>query len=380
MSRARDRALTPRHALIALALFVIAGCASILDIPTLQPPPPGFAEAGADGGREAACAATGVSNLVLTPRGVHTAVDDTDVYFTRGDPPRGSAVLRCAKCGCDMPTLLAKTSQPGGIAVDDKFVFWTDSVDNGSLNRLEKANPTNVQTLAGQETPIGVTVDAEFVYWTVIGGVQGIDKAGIYRARKTDLGAVTKLTSSADLPDNIVPYAIGVDDTHVYYTTTPDLNDQDAQQPCNDSFGTVRRVLKTGGLQPSQVVASKQGCPVGLALDEGNVYWANLGAGKALGGSVAMTKKSGGTPVKLADGLGRPTSLVLRKGRLAWNVPANQRVEGCTLPTCTDVATIADSQRNPSGLSADDSGVYWAVLGTVNENFTDGALRRFSGP
>lgn len=367
-------------------LVVMAGCASLIDVNTLEAPPPdASAESGAS--REAGCSATGVTTLTLSPRGVHTALDDKDVYFTRADPPRDSAILRCSKCGCATADLLAKTSQPGGLAVDDQYVFFTDTQVAGSLNRIDKSDPTKLVQIRDQESPIGVTVDADFVYWTVIGGgPKGVGTAGVYRARKSDLGQVTRLTKSESLPDDIVPYAVAVDDTFVYYTTAPDLNDTDAQQPClamDDAgavFGTVRRVKKTGGLQKSEVVASGQACPIGLALDGGAIYWANLGAGRSLAGSVWTRAKAGGTPAQLASGLGRPTSLALFGGRLTWNVPASQRIESCSLPACADIASLASEQRNPSGVSADATGIYWAALGTVAENFSDGAIRRASAP
>jgi hypothetical protein len=365
---------------LVLCLAAVIGCAAIVDLPELQAPPAGEGGAG-DSGAEAACGMTGVTNLTVSPRNIHTALDTTDVYFTRADPPRDSAILRCAKCGCDKPTELAKLNQPGGIAVDDRAVFWTDTQDNGSLNRLDKKDPSIQQQVSGQESPIGVAVDETYVYWTVIGGgPKGVATAGVYRAKKDDLSEVTQLAKSGTLPDNIVPYAIAVDATHVYYTTAPDLNDQDPEQPCSDKLGTVRRVLKTGGLQASTVVASGQPCPLGLALADDAVYWVNLGAGKALAGSLWTKPKGAGAATQLLADLGRPTSLTLHAGRLAWNVPGNQRVETCTAPACADVMTLAKDQTNASGLSSDSSGVYWAVLGTAAQNFNDGALRRATTP
>ena len=185
-----------------------------------------------------------------------------------------------------------------------------------------------------------------------------------------------------DVVADLIPYAIAVDDKDVYYTTAPDIDEQSSEKPCTNTFGTVRRVSKTGNLQVSTVVASGQACPIGLALGEDAVYWANLGAGQALSGSVWRKPKvaDAGTELRLANNVGRPTSLVFQAGRLAWNVPASQRVESCTAPTCSDLKTLANEQLNPSGLSADDSGIYWVVLGTPAQNFTDGALRRASLP
>jgi hypothetical protein len=187
---------------------------------------------------------------------------------------------------------------------------------------------------------------------------------------------VTKLARSQDLPDDIVPYELAVDETHVYYSTAPDLNEVDPNKPCNDSFGTIRRVDKRGGLQTSEVVAQGQACPLAIALSPDRVYWANIGAGMGLAGSIWTKPKSGGTAAPLVEGEGRPTSIAFHDGRLTWNTPANQRLSTCIAPACADIVTLAADQRNPSGITADTSGIYWAVLGTVAENFADGAIRR----
>jgi hypothetical protein len=365
------------HGPLGIVLALLVGCASVLDIPELRAPPAGSADAGSD----SACPSTPVATLTNTPRGVHTALDDTDVYFTRADPPRDSVILRCAKCGCAEPTELTTLGQPGGIAVDDRYVFFTNSQVAGSLDRIDKSDPTKHQRLDGQESPIGVAVDATHVYWTVLGGgPMDVATAGVYRAKKDDLSEVTRLAKSDSLPNNIVPYAIAVDDTHVYYTMAPDLDDTNPDVPCSGKGGSVRRLDKAGGLQTPTLMATGQPCPLGLALSDDTIYWVNLGAGATLTGSLWRTSKGGGTPAQLTTNLGRPTSLAFHAGRLSWNAPGNQRVETCTVPACADVATLAPSQLNPSGMTADSSGIYWLVLGTAAQNFTDGALRRASQP
>jgi hypothetical protein len=386
-----------RRASFLGAVLVVAGCASIIDINQLEAPPPAVDAGPGDANEldvqktdsaDASCPTTGVVSLVLTPRGVRTALDDKDVYIARLDPSRNSAILRCSKCGCKAPTVLVdKLDQPAGIAVDDRYVFWTDSDQNdGSINRIEKNDPTKFQKIGGQESPIGVTVDADFVYWTVIGGgPKGVSTAGIWRARKADLGDATRIAAAEDLPDNLIPYAIAVDATHVYYTEAPDLFELDTSNPCraNDAgavFGTIRRVNKAGGLQTSTVLATGQPCPNGIALDDSAVYWTNFGAGTALSGSVWTTAKASGTPKELVSKLGRPTSLAVFGGRVTWSAPTSQAVESCALPGCTDILSLARDQKNPSGLSADKTGIYWVNFGTNGQNFGDGALLRALSP
>jgi hypothetical protein len=375
-----------KRALVALALAVSVsvGCASLIDINELRPPSGAALDGGADGGAEA-CAPPGLRNLTVVARAVHTALDDTDVYFTRDDPPY-SKILRCSKCGCDAPTELATNLfVPIGLAVDDRYVFWTDGPVKGSLNRFDKKDPTQSDQLPNQEGPVGVAVDADYVYWTVTGGgVNGVATTGIYRAKKDDLRTSVRLASAPSVPDNIIPYALAVDDTHVYYTTAPDLDDRFPDAPCQADaagkvYGTVRRVRKDLGFQTSEVLARNQPCPLSLALGSDAVYWANFGVGVSTG-SVWTMPKAGGTPVSLADGLGRPTSLAFFGGRLSWSAPLSQRVETCSTPACADRAPLASDQGTPAGVSADSSGIYWAVFGTPAATFTDGAVRRSSTP
>lgn len=370
---------TMRRAALAAAVGLLAGCAALIDIPDLRPPD-GTADGGASDGGADACSAPGVTNLTLTPRALHIALDDTDVYFAKGDPPSDSAILRCSKCGCAEPTVLvSKLYQPAAIAVDADYVFFTDAQEAGSLTRVSKKDPNDRKQIAPLESPIGVAVDADHVYWTVIGGgPSGVGSAGIFRAKK-DLTEVTRLARAGNLPDDIVPYAIAVDDTHVYYTTAPDLV-ENSQEPCNADHGTIRRVAKTGGLQTSERLATRQPCPLALAIDDEGIFWTTLSVGAALGGSVRTRPKAGGPERKLADGQARPTSVAIHRGRLTWNVPGSQRIVSCVMPDCADPTTLASAQGNPSAVRADDTGIYWSTFGTTPLNFTDGALRRASPP
>ncbi len=58
-------------------------------------------------------------------------VDDTDLYWSTGDPSSGSGqIVRCRIDGCGgMPTPIASTATPDptpGLAVDAMNVYWTD--------------------------------------------------------------------------------------------------------------------------------------------------------------------------------------------------------------------------------------------------------------
>lgn len=368
-----------KRALSVLLGLAVVSCAAIIDIPELRAPDGTTTDGG--GGADA-CAATAATSLVVTPRGVHTALDASYVYFTRGDPPTNNAILRCGKCGCDSPEeIVKKIGTPGALAVDDDAIYWTESsLITGTVNRVPKSDPTAKRRIAPLEQPFALALDETYLYYTVLGGssAASLQGAGVWRAKKQDLSEPTQLTKTDAKPndENILPYALAVDATHVYFAVAPDLTER-PEEPCNGSRGRIRRVKKDGPAnQTPETLASGQACPVAIVVHDDSISWATFGVGTASAGSIFTLPKSGGTPKLLAQEQGRPTSIAFRNGRVIWNTPANQRVVSCTTPACDDLDDVAASQVNPSGVSADTSGIYWVVLGTVAQNFTDGALRR----
>ena len=368
-----------KRALSVLLGLAVVSCAAIIDIPELRAPD-GTTTVG--GGGADACAATGAANLVVTPRGIHTALDASHVYFTRGDPPTNNAILRCGKCGCDSPEeIVKKIGTPGALAVDDEAIYWTESsLITGTVNRVPKSDPIAKRRIAPLEQPFALALDETYLYYTVLGGssTASLQGAGVWRAKKQDLSEPTQLTKTDAKPndENILPYALAVDATHVYFAVAPDLTER-PEEPCNGSRGRIRRVRKDGPAnQTPETLATGQACPVAIVVHDDSISWATFGVGTASAGSIFTLPKSGGTPKLLAQEQGRPTSIAFRNGRVIWNTPANQRVVSCTAPACDDLDDVAASQVNPSGVSADASGIYWVVLGTIAQNFTDGALRR----
>jgi hypothetical protein len=55
----------------------------------------------------------------------------------------------------------------GAIAVDETYVYWTDSTDTVSKVPIAGGEPTPIAT--GQKSPFGIAADAKYVYWTNVG-------------------------------------------------------------------------------------------------------------------------------------------------------------------------------------------------------------------
>jgi hypothetical protein len=103
------------------------------------------------------------------------------------------------------------------------------------------------------------------------------------------------------------------------------------------------------------ILASGQDSPQGIAHDDANVYWTDLG------GSVMKVPLGGGVPTAVASGLTTPTSITVDANSVYWtNRGAVMKVPlGGGGPTA-----LASGQSVPSGLAVDATSVYWANSGS----------------
>jgi hypothetical protein len=162
------------------------------------------------------------------PSGI--AVDDANVYWTS----YSGHLTACALSGCGATPTNIWTGQPGstqaattGIAVDAIRVYWTNGnpLGTGSVMQCDKEHcPGTLTTLAtGRNAPGGIAVDDAFVYWTEIGdfladGQASVLSGGVFRCAINGCnGQPTALASNLNRPS-----AIAVDATHIYWTDVGD--------------------------------------------------------------------------------------------------------------------------------------------------------------
>jgi hypothetical protein len=150
------------------------------------------------------------------------------------------------------------------------------------------------------------------------------------------------------------PVAMALDDTSVYWTALG--------SGCPASDGTVVRAPKDGSSAPV-VLASGLASPQGIAVDGANVYWAEqgcAGAGSDGGaiGRIAMVPQAGGAVTALATGVGSPTSVALAGGAVYWNDVAGT-IDMVAVTGGTPTAVVR-KQTNPGALAAAGGYLFWA--------------------
>jgi len=140
-------------------------------------------------------------------------LDATHVYWANQDTGQ---IRRMAKDGSGQE-LLAQGDIPMGIAVDDAHVYWSNrKTTNGSVARVPKSGGTSQVLASALSQPGILAIDADFVYWT------GYGDGSVWRAPKT-VPATPKVLWNPNVGAAIAGWGIVVDDANVYWRSEPDL-------------------------------------------------------------------------------------------------------------------------------------------------------------
>jgi hypothetical protein len=185
----------------------------------------------------------------------NVALDATNVYCTStyGDVvdqttlvPDGSVL-----------TIAPNQSNPTGIAVDSKSVYW---LAGGAIFSVPIGGPGDAgigpALATDQANPVSIAADGKNIYWLNAGtstSPQTPSTNGtVMQMPVNPVGAVLPPLAS----NQVQPIAMAVDSINVYWTT---------------SDGNIMTV-PIGGGTPT-VLAQNQGGPTGLAVDSTSVYW-----------------------------------------------------------------------------------------------------------
>jgi len=286
------------------------------------------------------CELTTLSDSLTSPYAI--AVDNTYVYWT--DTVEGS-VYRQDKDGSLPADRIAKPGSAGiALAVDSHRVFFSTSSNIQSFNKLTSV----VQELAsGQVNVRAIAVDSSSVYW-VTGGTTGTD--GTLMKVNIDGTNLQELASSQPQPAGIALFG-----TAVYWSNQGTWSGADYN---ND--GSIWK-YSPSAVPPTVEFAASQPRPIGLAIDGTSVVWANR-----QNGSLYRKDTSGGAPVFLLAGQTFGEDLVINDGVAYWTYPGDAPSSGAVMrfPLAAGTArAVAPLQNYPRRVAVDGSYVYWTVAG-----------------
>jgi hypothetical protein len=150
-------------------------------------------------------------------------------------------------------------------------------------------------------------------------------------------------------------YAVAVDSTNVYWTTsaTPE--------------GSVMSIPKNGGTPVA--LQSGGGGGAGIAVDATHVYWT-----VDVAGTVMKVPIGGGAPITLASGQSSPFGIAVDAANVYWTTFVDDGTVMSVPIGGGTLVTLAIGQSNPMGITSDATNVYWADFGTGAKNYSDGAV------
>jgi hypothetical protein len=317
----------------------------------------GTVDAGTDGGE--ADSATGIVPPVVIAsaqqRPVALVVNETSIYWMNAgggtSPLPVGTVMSAPLAGGPATTLASDPNGAGPIALDGTNVYWADPAALMKVP-LGGGSPTQVASVL----PWGAnafTVSPTSVYWT------SQNPMGVSQVPLTG-GSPTVLSTDQS------PVGIAVDATDVYWC---------------DGVGSVMKMPLDGGTPVT--LASVKGLPCAqLTVDAANVYWTTSSLSQAF--SVMKVPLDGGTPVTLApSNPGGTNGIAVDTTRVYWTlITAPYRPDGgavMSVPIAGGAATtLATGQAGIGGIAVDATSVYWADMGTLANNFEDGAVMRLT--
>jgi hypothetical protein len=265
--------------ILALAVAVV-GCAQ----PTSPSPPQVLA-----------------SDLVVPAFGI--AVDSTTVYVSPLDP----GPLLAIPVGGGAATPVGVQAEGRALAVDEQRLYWSDG---SSILACDKSNCTGSTVILArsQVGVLDITLDDTNVYWGTVTGTQGpghimkvdkhggtpvdgggtpIDGAAPDGSPALDSSAATGGAAPVEISASNWPYNVAVDAASIYWI-------EEASGPFQMHSGVMKAPI-AGGLVV-QLAVDDSYEPMGLALDDNNVYFMN-----GSGALFTVSKNGGPTHVMLSN-------------------------------------------------------------------------------
>jgi len=235
------------------------------------------------------------------------AADEQFVYFAN---QRDGTLCRAPLGGGEVEVVGEGRAGVVGLAVDATHLYWlergTVGARDGRLLRLPRAvqalpRQQALEVVArGQRQPVHLAIDDTAVYWTTRLGDGG---GAVMRADKA-----APATASTVSGPGLAPVGLAVDETSVYFadTTTKTLRAADKRG------GVSRRIAGDPGpiapyLRPGMV-----------AVDDTSVYWMHEGEAATATGWLERVSKDGQSAYRVAEMQGQPVDVAVRGATVAW--------------------------------------------------------------
>lgn len=199
---------------------------------------------------------------------------------------------------------------------------------------------------------------------TQVGGIAGIAEATFWAASGAGLIFFGEGTASSSGGGEFVsgksPFGLAADSDTLYWTDSAAgvvLQTPIESMTFTPPFDSGISIPPVGpDLQPGTNVtlASAQGSPAWIAIDDASVYWTNMDAG-----TVMKAAKGGGSLVTLASGQSTPYGIAVSGGTVYWT---NQGGSVMSAPSAGGApTTLATGQSTPYGLAVEGTNVYWTT-------------------
>jgi hypothetical protein len=284
--------------------------------------------------------------------------------------------------GPDGIELASGQAGPNFVAVDERFVYWTNFEDDAVV-KVEKNGSGQATVIHRNDrgTNKFITVDRTAVYW---GGTS------LYKQAKAT-GATKRFDFTSRLVFNVIPAG-----QRIYWLNNAG---EDVELRSMKSDGSEVRALGSAETQDFKlaidgssafkgsfvrnaedeghidVVSLSDGTSTpfaktrflwGIAVDRTSVYWLE---GRAIG-ALKKKPKKGGETVTLAEGIVAPQSLTSDESSLYFTELGAGSGRGAIVKVSKaggDAKRLAEHQVVPQGLTVDEEFVYWVNYGPTKK-------------
>ena len=276
--------------------------------------------------------------------------------------------------GCESPVVLVSNimDAPCSIALDATYVYWADCT-TGELKKvpIDRGSPTTL--VSGEGYLIGPLVDAKYAYWikTAVGN---------YEVRKVPLAGGTPTTLASGF--EISEFVVGA--TSVVFT-----NYIGCVYSSTGHVGYELISVPVEGGTPTTLFSdfSEEAYPTGITTDRTNIYWSHgrfpadicrYSGGRSpespLGGTILKIPLDGGTPRTLAAGGRQPVGVVADNTNVYWmdNI-AYTAMATMSVPIDGGTPTTFNSDE-PRQIAVHGGYVYWSTGGTIRRVLRGGGV------